>query len=39
MAQSTKRRRNAKTVLVRVISITLAALMLLCAVMAGIWQW
>lgn len=39
MASPSKRKTPAKTIMVRIVSITLAALMLLSVVTAALWQW
>ena len=39
MASAGKRKKDRKAVAVRVVSLTLAALMLLSVVMASVWRW
>lgn len=39
MASASKRKKDRKVVAVRVVSLTLAALMLLSVVMASVWRW
>lgn len=39
MSVQTRRKKDAKTLLVRVVCLSLAGLMLLSVIMATVWQW